>query len=168
MTNVFKCKIYILIRSSMCGFKVKARSLFCLLYVRRACKLGITLLNPDPTEYWSMDPFPNAKPLSIPVNTNRRGSPQPCDPDRQVLTVYGDRLHSSIYFNRKTMSHKRSITFTDLWTKSNMYASSFCFTLFVLFWFIRFYILFHLTMISLNWLYIRMVLICHIILKREL
>ena len=48
--------------------------------------------------------------------------------DSHVLTVYGDRLHystlSSIYLNMKTMSHKRSNTFTDLFTKSNMYASS--------------------------------------------
>ena len=60
-------------------------------------------------------------------------------------------LHSKfISCNMKTMFHKRFNTFTDLWTKSNMYALLILFTLFELVLFIRFYILFHL---NINWLY---------------
>ena len=85
-----------------------------------------------------------------------------------VSCMHGDRLQSSIYFYMKTMIHKLSNTFTDLWTKSNMYASPF-FTLFVLVWLIRFYILFHNVPPKLIWIH----WICnvsgwssHIIMKR--
>ena len=63
----FKCKIYILIRSSMCGYKVKARY---LVFLRSTClqAIGITVLMHATwpyTEYWSMDTFPSDKPIPL-------------------------------------------------------------------------------------------------------
>ena len=79
MTNVFKCKIYILIRSSMCGFKVKARYLVfvgstCLQAIRTVyIYIGISLCSTPTlrsTAVWTHSP---AQAPSL--ETNRRGSP---------------------------------------------------------------------------------------------
>ena len=147
MTNVFKCKIHILICSSMCGFKMKASY---LVFLYSTCLQAIArhhCAQPDPrTEYCCIDTFPSDK-------------PQPCDPDSHVpiqCPVYGDRLKFTLQYiliwkqcPTNDLIHLQICERNQICMHLHFFLRYFC-----LFGLFRFYILFHLNMNSLNYSYI--------------